>query len=85
MIPYKIRFIFDDQPKNDIQFESNEKPFKGEVQTIQEVDGKLWEAKITEVSKFVVRSKNSEASIEYRCKMEKHESTATVIGFGKRT
>jgi hypothetical protein len=85
MIPYRIKFILDDKTKDEFLFDSNEKPFKGELHTIQDVNGKLWEAKITEVSKFVIRSQSSEATVEYRCKVEKHEPTATVIGFGKRS
>jgi hypothetical protein len=84
MIPYKITFIPDQKAKDEIRFESNEKPFKGEVYTIQDADGKVWEAKITEVTKLIARSKNTEAVLEYKCKVERHEATATVIGFGKR-
>jgi hypothetical protein len=85
MIPYKVVLIPDAETKNEIHFESNEKPFKGEVYTIKDVNGKLWDARITEVTKMVVRNKNPEAEIEYRCKVEKHEATGSVIGFGKRT
>jgi hypothetical protein len=84
MIPYKVIFISDAHAKNEIHFESNEKPFKSEVYTIKDNDGKLWEARITEVTKMVVRGKDSEGVIEYRCQVEKHEAATSVIGFGKR-
>jgi hypothetical protein len=84
MIPYKVIFISDAQIKDEIHFESNEKPFKGEVYTIKDANGKLWDARITEVTKMIVRSKNQEATVEYRCKVEKHEEAGSIIGFGKR-
>lgn len=84
MIPYKTTFVIDDKLKEAIHFESNEKPFKGEVYTIENADGKLWEAKVTEVTKIIIRNKSAEGSIEYRCKIEKHEPTLNSIGFGKK-
>lgn len=85
MIPYKIKFILNDKEEDALHFESNEKPFKGELQTIEDADGKLWEAKIIEVTKVIIRTKKTEATIEFRCKVEKHEAATNVIGFGKRT
>lgn len=84
MIPYKIAFIIDEKTNEAIHFESNEKPFKSEVYTIQDADGKQREAKITEVVKIIIRSKTAESSIEYRCGIERHQPTSQVIGFGKR-
>jgi hypothetical protein len=84
MIPYNVIFILDEKAKEHIHFESNEKPVKGEIYTIQDSGGKLWDAKVTEVAKFIIRSKDTQATIEYRCKVEKHETTVPTIGFGKR-
>lgn len=84
MIPYKIKLILDDKNATEIQFESNEKPIKGDIYTIEEANGKVGEVKLTEVNKFIIKSKTSNATLEYRCKTEKHEATANVIGFGKR-
>jgi hypothetical protein len=84
MIPFKIIFILNEKTNDQLLFESMEKPVKGEIFSIQDADGKLWEAKITDVTKFVVRSKDKSASLEYRCKVEKHEADKHVIGFGKR-
>jgi hypothetical protein len=85
MIPYKVRFILDDKSKESISFDANEKPIKGEVYTIQDTSGKVWDARVTDVVKFVVMEKTAQALIEYRCKVEKHEETSTTIGFGKRS
>jgi hypothetical protein len=84
MIPYKVIFIPDAKVKDEIHFESNEKPFKGEIYTIKDMNGKLWEARVTEVTKMIVRGKDSEAAVEYTCKVEKHEAAGSVIGFGKK-
>ncbi|MBT1702218.1 hypothetical protein [Chryseosolibacter indicus] len=84
MLPYKIKFIIEDKKSSEISFESNEKPVKGEIYTIQNVNGKIEEVRLTEVNKVIVRTDTSEAILEYRCKTEKHEATATTIGFGKR-
>jgi hypothetical protein len=85
MLPYLVKFTLNNQIEDHINFQSNEKPFKGEVYTIQDTDGKLWDARVTEVTKFIVRTKNSEGVIQYQCKVEKHEVTASAIGFGKRS
>jgi hypothetical protein len=83
MIPYKIKFIISEKPKNQMDFESNEKPVKGEIYSIQEADGKVWDAKITEVTKVIIRAKDANAVIEYRCKVEENKSGAVSIGFNK--
>jgi hypothetical protein len=83
MTPYRIKFL-NEKTKSEINFESNEKPVKGEVYSIQDISGKLWDAKVTEVTKYVIQGNGSQASLEYRCKIEEHEASGAVIGFGKR-
>jgi hypothetical protein len=85
MIPYKVKIFLSDDPADVVAFESNEKPLKGEVLKIQDLDKKTWDIKITEVTKFISRSKDDGSVLEYHCKMEKHEETAATIGFGKRS
>jgi hypothetical protein len=84
MIPFKVIFIVNEKTKDQLHFESVEKPAKGEIFSIQDADGTLWDAKIMEVTKFIVRSKDQKAVLEYRCKVEKHEADKHIIGFGKR-
>jgi hypothetical protein len=83
MIPYNIRFSLDN---NEIvfSFQSNEKPVKGDIFTIEDKGGKLWDAKIIEVTKVVVSPEMGNSLLEYRCKIQKHDEAKTVIGFGKR-
>jgi hypothetical protein len=85
MIPYKVKFIIDEKANNTIQFESNEKPSKGEIFTIHESEGKLWDARITAVTKFIVRTKDKDApaTLEYHCQVQEHDSKTAVIGFTK--
>jgi hypothetical protein len=82
MHTYNIKFIIDENAKNEFDFISNEKPFKGEVYTIEETNGKLWDVKVSEVKKIIIRKQKGEAIIEYRCNVEENK-TANVIGFGK--
>jgi hypothetical protein len=84
MIPYKVKFIIDEKANN-IQFESNEKPSKGEIFTIHEPGGKLWDARITAVTKVIVRTKDKDApaTLEYHCQVQEHDSKTPVIGFTK--
>jgi hypothetical protein len=84
MIPYKVKFLLSEKAEDFVDFESNEKPVKGELFTIQDENGKHSSVKITEVLKFVIRGKKSAGEIEYRCKTETHEESAMTIGFGKR-
>ncbi len=81
MHTYHVKFIIDEKTGNQFNFVSNEKPFKGEVYTLQEPDGKLWDAKVTDVKKIILRN-NEEATIEYRCQVEENKA-AQVIGFSK--
>jgi hypothetical protein len=82
MIPYTIKFILG---KDEMRFESNEKPFKGELYTIQNADTTLVEVRVKDVTKIIARTKGSSATIEYHCVVEKHEESVNVIGFGKRS
>lgn len=84
MTPFIITFLPDSKENESFTFESNEKPFKGELYSIIDSAGKTSEAKITEVSKVVIRKGQHEATLVYQCKIEKHEANPAVIGFGKR-
>jgi hypothetical protein len=83
MIPYNIKFIFENN-ESLLSFQSNEKPVKGDIFTIQEKGNKLSEVKITEVTRVVINQEKADAMLEYRCKVQKHDEAKTVIGFGKR-
>jgi hypothetical protein len=82
MKQYKVKFIFEDK-SSELNFESNEKPIKGDLFTVQETDGKSNEVKIKEVTKVVVRGLESSATIEYHCAVEKYDSKSPVIGFAR--
>jgi hypothetical protein len=85
MIPYQVKFLINENKKEQtISFQTNEKPVKGEIYTIEQPDHSKTEVKITEVTKVIIRNDALTAFIEYRCKTEKHEEATTVIGFGKR-
>jgi hypothetical protein len=83
MKSYKIRFIVDSKAGNYFDLESNEKPVKGELFTIEEANGKLLNIKITEVTKFVIVKSEHEAEIEYRCGVEEYKEQGRSIGFYK--
>jgi hypothetical protein len=83
MIPYHIKFILENNESLS-SFQSNEKPVKGDIFTIQEKGNKSWEVKVTEVIRVVIPQEKAEAMLEYHCKVQKHDDAKTVIGFGKR-
>lgn len=80
MIPFKIKFLVNLETKDYLVFESNEKPFKGDVFLI-ESNGTTTEYKVTDVRKVVVRQGDTTGLLEYHCNVEKHETKSVTIGF----
>jgi hypothetical protein len=85
MIPYQVKFLINENKQEQtISFQTNEKPVKGEIYTIEQAGHNKTEVKITEVIKVIIKNDALTAFIEYQCKTEKHEEATAVIGFGKR-
>jgi hypothetical protein len=78
MIPFRVKFTLRDNNETFI-FESNEKPFKGDVYSIEE-NGSHTSYKITDVIKTIVRE-NGLAHLEYQCAVEKNDVNEFTIGF----
>jgi hypothetical protein len=77
MIPFTISFTF---PSGEtLVFESNEKPFKGEVY-FHDANGSRDEFIVREVKK-VVRQEGGKSILVYSCVVEPHETTRPSIGF----
>ena len=83
MKPYKVKFILDDKIDDHFYFESIEKPFKGEIFTLQDTTGKLVDIKITEMTKYLIKKEDYRAEVEYICKVEEHKASNSSIGFNK--
>jgi hypothetical protein len=81
MISYKIKFILTEQSDSNLYFESNEKPFKGDVFKVQEKEGTPVPYKIIEVTKVIVSGGSPSATLEYHCVVEKDELKGNSIGF----
>jgi len=83
MISYQVVFLSSNDVEEKFSFETNEKPFKGEIFAIQKNDGSTIEVKITEINKVLVLKADSKTVLEYHCKIEPHEQRRNAIGFRK--
>lgn len=79
IIPYKVKFILDENESDHLSFDSNEKPCKGDLYSIEQ-DGELTPFIIKEITKVVIRNRGT-SSLEYQCAIAKYEPQAKGIGF----